>query len=568
SGSRKFGVLAAHTTSRRAFSEDDVHFFQAVANVLATAIERKEAEESLRTSEQQYRDLYEDAPIAYLSVDVDGRVKKANRHAEEILGFSRDDLIGIPVADLYADSSPDETKTRERLERLREGREIISEELQMRRAGGEQLWVSLTIRPVHDDEGNFVESRSTIVDITERKQAEKTIRHLAYHDGLSGLPNRTLFVDRLKQAVAVARRSGELVAVMFLDLDHFKDVNDTVGHAEGDRLLRKVARRLQSLLREGDTLARFGGDEFVLLLPNITGAEDAIRAAQRILKALNKPWQVAGREFHLAASIGITIAPIDGTNPDTLLRNADTAMYRVKEHGRSSFELYKPEMNEQITQRLALESELRRAIATSELVLHYQPQVEVVTGKVAGVEALVRWMHPERGLVPPNAFIPIAETSGLILPLGEWVLEQACRDGMDWGEAGLPPIRIAVNLSARQFEHRTLTETVTSILDETGLPPERLQLEVTEGAAMADIGFAVDTLQTLRNMGVQVAIDDFGTGHSSLAYLKQLPIDAVKIDGSFISGVTEDPVDAVLVNAIVAISHSIDLKVIAECVET
>jgi diguanylate cyclase (GGDEF)-like protein/PAS domain S-box-containing protein len=535
------------------------------AELRAEGAERKSAQEALRQTAETLETLIAASPVAIMACNLDLKVSLWNDAAEEMFGWKREEVLGQPYP-IVPDSRMDEFE--ELRERVSSGVAFTGVETQRQTKSGRPVDVAVSTAPLRGADGRVEGIVAVLVDITERKEAEKTIRHLAYHDGLSGLPNRTLFVDRLKQAVAAARRSGKLVAVMFLDLDHFKDVNDTVGHAEGDRLLRKVARRLESFLREGDTLARFGGDEFVLLLPNIQDAEDASQAAQRILKALRKPWKVADREFHLAASIGITIAPIDGGDADTLLRNADTAMYRAKEHGRDSFELYTPEMNEEISRRLEVESDLRRAVEESEFVLHYQPQVELATGKVVGVEALVRWMHPERGLILPDAFIPIAEASGLILPLGDWVLNRACTDGVAWDKAGLPPIRIAVNLSARQFEHRALTETVTSILDETGFPPERLQLEVTEGVAMADISFTIDTLQTLREMGVQVAVDDFGTGHSSLAYLKQLPIDAVKIDGSFIMGLTTDPVDAVLVNAIVAISHSINLKVIAECVET
>ncbi|MCH8813655.1 MAG: EAL domain-containing protein [Chloroflexi bacterium] len=538
---------------------------QVNAELRTEMAERKSAQEELRQTADTLEALIAASPVAIMACDLDLNVSIWNDTAEEMFGWKREEIVGQPYP-IVPVAGKDEFE--ELRERVSSGRAFTAVETQRQTKSGELIDVAVSTAPLRSADGTVEGIVAVLVDITERKRAEKTIRHLAYHDGLSGLPNRTLFVDRLKQAVAAARRSGELVAVMFLDLDHFKDVNDTVGHAGGDRLLRKVARRLQSLLREGDTLARFGGDEFVLLLPNISDAEAAGQAAQRILGALNKTWKVANREFHLSASIGVTIAPIDGGDPDTLLRNADTAMYRAKEHGRNSFELYTPEMNEQITRRLALESDLRRAIEGSEFVLHYQPQVEISTGRIVGVEALVRWMHPERGLLLPGEFIPMAEASGLILPLGEWVLEQACTDGMAWERAGVPPIRIAVNLSARQFEHRALTETVMAVLEETGLPPERLQLELTEGVAMTDISFTVETLHSLRNLGVQIAIDDFGTGHSSLAYLKQLPIDAVKIDGSFINGLTEDPVDAMLVNAIVAISHSIDLTVIAECVET
>lgn len=405
-------------------------------------------------------------------------------------------------------------------------------------------------------------------EIQDRIAAQETIRHLAYRDSLTGLPNRVMFVDGLRQALAGIRRSGRMAAVIFIDLDRFKDVNDSAGHAEGDRLLKKVARRLKSLLREGDTLARFGGDEFVLVLPDISDPGEAVAAARRILAAVRKPWKVNSREFYVAASMGISLAPLDGDDPETLLRNADTAMYRAKEHGRNSFELYAPEMNARIAERLAMENDLRQAISRSELTVHYQPQVEIATGQIVGVEALMRWQHPERGLMLPSEFIPVAEAAGLIVPLDDWVLHTACADARAWIDAGLPPIRVAVNLSAHQFVRRNLVEKIVGVLKQSGIDPPLLQVEITEGVAMADVEFTIRTLHELRDMGIGVAIDDFGTGQSSLSYVKHLPIDAVKIDRSFIKDLPDDPVDAALVSAIISICHSMRLTVIAEGVET
>jgi diguanylate cyclase (GGDEF)-like protein/PAS domain S-box-containing protein len=405
-------------------------------------------------------------------------------------------------------------------------------------------------------------------DVTERKQAEEMIEHLAYHDALTDLPNRTLLKDRLTVALAHGRRKGLTPAVLFLDLDEFKVVNDTVGHAEGDRLLQQVAEELTGLLRDGDTVARMGGDEFTLVLPEVACVEDAVEVAARVLQRLRRPWLLHGQEFHVTASIGIAIYPGDGEDAETLLRNADTAMYGAKKKGRDNYQLYTPEMNARIAERLALENSLRRGLELGEFVVHYQPQVNISTGQVVGVEALVRWQHPERGLILPGEFISLAEETGLIVRLGEWVLRTACAQNKAWQEAGLPPIRVAVNLSVRQFQERGLMDTVSQVLRETGLDPAFLQLEITEGAAMDDADFTITTLRNLREIGVQIAIDDFGTGHSSLAYLKRFPIDVVKIDRSFVRNLTIDATDAAIATTVIAMARSLKLQVIAEGVET
>lgn len=407
-----------------------------------------------------------------------------------------------------------------------------------------------------------------LTEITERKRAEETVRHRAYHDALTDLPNRTLFKDRLTLALAQARRNQHMLAVMFLDLDRFKVVNDTAGHVGGDRLLQGVGDQLKGLVRDGDTVARVGGDEFTLLLPKITRVEDAVEIAQGILEAFRRLRVVAGHEFHITTSIGITIYPTDDGDAEALLRNADIAMYRAKEEGRSNFQVYAPAMNTQILERLALENDLRHGLEREEFVVYYQPQVNISTGQIVGTEALVRWQHPERGLVSPMEFIPVAEETGLIVPLGEWVLHAACAQNKAWQEAGHPSLRVAVNLSAWQFQQRNLTERVAQVLKETGLDPHWLQLEVTEGDAMQDVDFAIKTLRELKEMGVQIAIDDFGTGHSALNYLSRFPIDVVKIDRSFVCDLTIDANDAEIASTIIVMAHNLNLEVIAEGVET
>jgi diguanylate cyclase (GGDEF)-like protein len=402
----------------------------------------------------------------------------------------------------------------------------------------------------------------------ENLRQEETILHLAYHDALTDLPNRTLFEDRLTVALAQAHRRNQMLPVMFLDLDRFKQVNDMAGHATGDELLRRVAERLAGLVREGDTVARVGGDEFTLLFPEVAGAEDTMEIAERVLKVFQQPWVLDGHEFHVTTSVGIAMYPNDGEDAESLLRNADTAMYRAKEQGRNNYQLYTPAMNARIAERLAVENSLRHGLVSGEFAVHYQPQVNIDTGQIVGAEALVRWQHPERGLVLPAEFIPVAEETGLIVPLGEWVLRTACAQNRAWQEAGLPPLRVAVNLSARQFQQRDLKSMVAQVLEETGLDPHCLQLEITEGVAMQDAEFTITMLRELRGMGIQIAIDDFGTGHSSLSYLRRLPIDVVKIDRSFVCDLTTDPNDAAIASTIVAMAHNLKLKVIAEGVET
>lgn len=421
-----------------------------------------------------------------------------------------------------------------------------------------------------NDMAENLEARTAelLEEIKERKRAEETIRHRAYHDALTGLPNRALFTDHLTVARAQARRNRQMLAVMFLDLDRLKVVNDTAGHPEGDGLLKSVAQQLEGLVREGDTVARVGGDEFTVLLPGVTQVDSAVEVAERILKALRRTWVLGGHEFHVTASIGITVYPTDGDDPETLLRNADIAMYRAKEEGGNSYQFYTPAMKSRITERLALENGLRKGLERGEFVVYYQPQVNIRTGKIVGAEALVRWQQPERGLILPMEFIPVAEESGLIVPLGEWVLRAACAQNKAWQKAGLPPIRVAVNLSARQFQRHDLTETVAHVLEETGLEPRYLELEITESAAIQDVDFTVAMLGRLQEMGIQIAIDDFGTGQSSLGYLKRFPIDVLKIDRSFINDLTGDPGAAEIATTIIAMAHNLKLKVIAEGVET
>ena len=401
-----------------------------------------------------------------------------------------------------------------------------------------------------------------------QRRVEDMLRHQASHDRLTGLPNRILFDDRLSLALARTHGNGEMLAVIFLDLDGFKTINDTLGHAVGDQLLKNVSTRLTSCLRDGDLLARWGGDEFTLLLSPISCPEAAAKMAKNILSALNSPLEFAGQELHIKASLGIALAPYDGEDAETLLKNADAAMYRAKQQGRNNYQLYTAAIGTKAQERLSLENNLYKALERQEFLLHYQPQIDLQTGVVVGMEALIRWQSRELGLISPGVFIPLAEEMGLINAIGEWVLWTACTQNRAWQSLGLPPIRVAVNLSARQFQQKNLLPVIAQVLDATQLEPCYLELEITESIAMYDIPSTIDLLRTLRAMGIQIAIDDFGTGYSSLSSLKHFPLDKLKIDQSFVRDLVTDSYDAAITSAVVALGHGLKLEVVAEGVET
>ena len=404
-------------------------------------------------------------------------------------------------------------------------------------------------------------------EIAERRLADQRVVHMAHHDALTGLPNRTLLADRVGQAIARAHRCGGQLAVLFLDLDRFKNVNDSFGHAVGDLLLSAIAARLTASRREEDTVARLGGDEFIISISDVGGAADAESVAARILADLAKPFSISGHELHANFSIGIALYPRDGETAETLLRNADTAMYHAKEEGRANYQFFSAQMTERVSRRLSTETNLRRALERGEFTMHYQPLVELATGRLDGAEALLRWPQPDQRQISPAEFIPIAEETGLIVPLGEWVLLEACAQAQAW-QTQHPGLRIAVNLSARQFRQKDLIGMIERVLRETGLAPALLELELTEGMLMQNVEEAALTLVRLDEMGVRLAIDDFGTGYSSLSYLKSFPIHTLKIDRSFVHDISTDPDDAAIVTAIVAMAQSLNLKVTAEGVET
>ena len=554
----------------------------------ADITERERAEETLRESESRYRTLVETSLQGIEEIDTSGMITFANAAHHKQYEYSEGELLGMSILDL-AETEADRKGLREYLKFLVEEQPPPAPYFGRKKTkSGKIIDVEVTWNYKLDAKGQAAGFVSVITDITERKKAEaalrraqqleiraqerrrteEKLRHLAHHDPLTDLPNRTLLKDRLAVALAQARRNKHMLGVMFLDLDRFKAVNDTVGHPKGDELLKIVSRQLKELVREGDTVARVGGDEFVLLLPAMARVGDATEVAQRILKVLGQPQVLSGHEFHITASIGITIFPTDGDDPEALLTNSDIAMYHAKEQGRNNYQLYTPALNASVRERLALENDLRHGLEREEFVVYYQPQVNISTGQIVGTEALLRWQHPGRGLVMPMEFIPVAEETGLIVPLGEWVLRTACAQAKAWQDAGLSPLRMAVNLSSRQFQQPDLAKKVKQVLQETGLDPHCLQLEITEGVAIQDVDYAIMMLRHLKELGVQIAIDDFGTGYSSLSYLRHLPIDVLKIDRSFIGKLTSNPKDAAITATVIAMAHNLDLYVIAEGVET
>ncbi len=537
---------------------------------LAASLEtNRRAEEALRESEVRFRGAFDHAAVGMALLAPEGGWLQVNPAFCALVGYTADELRATTFQAL---THPDDLDAG--LEYARQLLDGECETYQMEKRyvhrRGHSIWALVSASLVPDGAGRPLYFIAQAQDITARKNVESQLRHQATHDPLTDLPNRTLFLERLRRALTPPNRREGAVAVLFLDLDRFKVVNDSLGHEVGDQFLVQVGARLRRCLRARDVLARFGGDEFTILLRHVQDAGEVTAVAERLGAALQAPIVVDGRELTTTASIGIVLHAPDGASAETILRDADIAMYIAKARGPGRYAVFDPGMSTAAVVRLELEQDLRRALERGELRLRYQPKVELKTGRVAGFEALVRWEHPERGLVPAAEFIPLAEETGLIMPLGRWVLEEACEQARAWREgAGVQPVPLmCVNLSAAEFGHPTLTEDVAAILDRHALPPGSLELEITESVVMADAAAATTTLQRLKNLGVGLAIDDFGTGYSSLAYLKRFPVDILKIDRAFVVGLGRDPRDTALVGAMVTLARALGLGVVAEGVET
>ncbi|HEV7426985.1 MAG TPA: EAL domain-containing protein [Thermoanaerobaculia bacterium] len=528
--------------------------------------ERRMAEEALRESEARYRLMAENSTDMISRTSNRGIVLYASDACRRLLGYEPSELVGRSFYDFIFEVDREEVRY---LSSLIHESGPTTFAYRVEKKDGSLVWFETTSRSVRDAlTGKIREIVGVSRDVTERKRVEEQIEYQAYHDALTGLPNRRLFRDRLTVALAHARRMKHPLAVMFLDLDRFKVVNDTLGHSVGDELLKAIAARLQASLREEDSIARMGGDEFTVLLADLKTPDAAAKIAQKVLDTVALPLQIEGTELFITTSIGIALFPSDGDTAEGLLANADHAMYRAKDAGRNSYQMFTPAMNSRALERLSLENDLRHALDRGELELHYQPQINIASGRVTGVEALLRWNRPGFGVVGPKEFIPIAEETRLIVTIGEWVLREACRQARAWQGERASGFRMAVNLSPRQFQHSDLPQVIAAALEHSGLAPGDLELEITESLAMQNTSRTISTLHRLREMGVQIAIDDFGTGHSSLNYLRNFPIDSVKIDQEFVQEIEVSAPDRAIVSAVIGMARGLRLRVTAEGVET
>ena len=542
-----------------------------LVRALRYAVERKIIEETLFEEKERAQVTLDCIGDAVISTDVSGNIIFLNQVAERMTGWTLKEVAGRPIAFAFRIVNANtrivipnpmtKATDQNRTSNLPLNSVLIQRD-------GTEIHIEDSVAPIHDRDGKVIGSVLVFRDVSTARAMAEQIAHSAEHDFLTGLPNRLLLNDRVNQAIALAQRNKERVALLFLDIDGFKHINDSLGHPTGDKLLQCIANRLRDCIRAPDTVSRQGGDEFIVLLQGVKQPEDVAVAASRLLKSVAEAYSMSQHNLHITTSIGVSLYPEDGGDAETLIKNADTALYQAKENGRQSYQFFKPEMNIKAVDRQSIEEDLRRALERKEFTLHYQPKINLATGAITGAEALLRWSHPTRGSVSPAQFIPIAEDSGLILPIGAWVLREACRQAQVWTEAGLLAGTIAVNVSTIELRSEDFLEELFSTLRQTELDPRSLELEVTESALMKNSEIAASLLQNIREAGVRIAIDDFGTGYSSLSYLKRFPLDALKIDQSFIRQITISPNDTAIVSAIISMGRSLGLRVIAEGVET
>jgi diguanylate cyclase (GGDEF)-like protein/PAS domain S-box-containing protein len=569
---------ASETLAKEAVSRGAQDYLVAVhldtyslQRALRNAVERKGIEDALFVEKERAVVTLNSIGDAVLCTDIFGNITYLNIVAEKMTGWLRAEAIGKPLAEVFRiiDGGTRQT-ARDPMEMAVEQNATVGLTINcvlIRRDGYESA-IEDSAAPIHDRSGRVTGAVIVFHDVSAARAMAIQMTHTAHHDVVTSLPNRLLLNDRITQSISMALRQSRPFAVLFLDLDHFKTVNDSLGHAGGDELLRSVSKRLLSCVRGSDTVSRQGGDEFAILLPEITHAEDAATCAAKILIALNAPYIIGARSVHVGASIGISLYPRDGADSETLLKSADMAMYHAKERGRGNFQFFEAAMNLRAVQRQSVESELRRALKNHEFLLHYQPKVNLDSGDITGVEALIRWQQPDGTLVPPSEFVHIAEDCGLIVPIGRWVMREACKQARAWQDAGLRHLRMAVNVSAVEFRERGFVENVRQILSDTGLRAHYLVLELTERVLMENAASTALVLEELKTMGVQLAVDDFGTGYSSLSYLRQFPIDVLKIDQSFIQKISSNLDDSTIISAIIGMGRNLHHIVIAEGIET
>jgi diguanylate cyclase (GGDEF)-like protein/PAS domain S-box-containing protein len=538
---------------------------------LGTMIERAAYAEALFEERERAQVTLNSIGDAVVSTDISGRVTYLNGVAEELTGWSQHEALGHPLEDVFRiiDATTRQVAQNSTMLAIRDDKPLaLPPNCVLIRRDGIEAAIEDSTAPIHDRRGAVTGAVMVFHDVSAARAMTRKMAYLAQHDSLTDLPNRVLLSDRLREAIALSSRHQRKLAVLFLDLDRFKHINDSKGHVVGDRLLQSVAHRLFACVRGSDTVGRLGGDEFVVLLWEVRRAEDAAITAAKILEAVRKPHLVDEDELHITGSIGIVTYPDDGTDAETLMKKVDLAMYHAKDTGRDSYQFFKPEMNARAIERQSLEDSLRYAIERQELILHYQPKFNLATGGIIGAEALIRWRHPQRGLIPPGQFITIAEDCGLIVPIGRWVLREACRQARVWQMAGLPPLCVAINISTVELRAPGFVSGVRAILQETGLEPRYLELELTETVLIEDSRSVAEVLKELKDIGVLLALDDFGTGYSNLSHLKRFPIDALKIDQSFVRDLAMDEDDAGIVTAVIGMGKSLHMRVVAEGVET